>query len=219
MDEGTVLRRVERRVRRERHPDQLRWIAQARSLAAALDLLRQPVVLLLPGEPIRVWHANTAARNRFSSDPELQMRDGVLIATPACAHALAQAIHHAARLGPGHPQQLVLPSRSGPAAATVQLLEFGASADLPVSMMVMLELRESASPQRGVQCLCDEFQLTRKEAEVALGLYSMGSIEALARCTGKSVHTIRTQLKAAMQKTSTHTQAGLVALIANRLTP
>lgn len=219
MDDGTVLRRVERRVRRERHPDQLRWIAQARSLAAALDLLRQPVALLLPGEPIQVWHANTAARNRFSSDPELQMRDGVLIAAPACAHALALAFHHAGQLGPGHPQQLVLPSRSGPAVATVQLLEFGASADLPVSMMVMLELRESSSPQRSLQRLCGEFQLTHKEAEIALGLYSMGSIEALARCTGKSVHTVRTQVKVAMQKTGTHTQAGLVALIANRLTP
>lgn len=219
MDEGTAPRRIERRVRRERQPDQLRWIAQARSLAAALDLLRQPIALLLPGEPIQVWHANTAARNRFSSDPELQLRDGVLIAAPVCAHALALAIHHAEQLGPGHPQQLVLPSRSGPAVATVQLLEFGASTDLPVSTMMLLELRESASPQRGVQSLCGEFQLTRKEAEIALGLYSMGSIEALARCTGKSVHTVRTQLKVAMQKTGTHTQAGLVALIANRLTP
>jgi len=219
MDDGTTARRIERRVRRERHPDQLRWIARARSLAAALDLLRQPIALLLPGEPIRVWHANTAARNRFSSDPDLQMRDGMLVAVPACAHALALAIHHAGQLGPGHPQQLILPSRSGPAVATVQLLEFGASADLPVSTMLMLELHESTSPQRSLQRLCGEFQLTHKEAEIALGLYSMGSIEALARCTGKSVHTVRTQVKVAMQKTGTHTQAGLVALIANRLTP
>ena len=206
-------------MRREQHPDQLRWIAQARCLAATLDLLRQPIALFLPGDPIRVWHANAAARNRFSNHPELRIRDGVLVTTPACACALAQAIVHARQLGPGHPQRLVLPSRIGPAVATVQVLEFGASADLPVSTVLMFELRESASAEHGLQRLCSEFQLTRKEAETALGLYSMGSIDELARCTGKSVHTVRTQLKAAMQKTGTHTQAGLVAMVANRLTP
>jgi DNA-binding CsgD family transcriptional regulator len=47
----------------------------------------------------------------------------------------------------------------------------------------------------------------------------MGSLDEFARCAGKSIHTVRSQIKAAMQKTSTHTQAGLVALVANRLTP
>ncbi|HEV8693953.1 MAG TPA: helix-turn-helix transcriptional regulator [Lysobacter sp.] len=217
MDNQATPRQGERRARREEHPDQLRWIARARCLAATLDLLRQPVALLLPGDPIRVWHANAAARNRFSGHPELWIRDGLLMAAPARAHALTQAIVHAQQLGPGHPQQLILPSRIGPAVATVQVLEFGASPDLPVATVLMLELRESTSTEHGLQRLCGEFQLTRREAETALGLYSMGSVLELARCMGKSVHTIRTQLKMAMQKTGTHTQAGLVALVANRL--
>jgi len=208
---------AERRVRREDRPEQLRWIAQARCLAATLDLLRHPIALLLPGEPIRVWHANAAARNRLSSHADLLIREGMLVAAPATAHALAQAILHARMLGHGHPQQLVLPSGSG-AVASVQVLDFGATADLPVSTVLMFEVRESASAEHGLQRLCGEFQLTRKEAEIALGLYSMGSIEELARCAGKSVHTVRTQLKAAMQKTGTHTQASLVAVVANRLT-
>lgn len=208
----------ERRVRREQEPDQLRWIARARSLAAALDLVRQPILLLVPGEPLRVWHANAAARHRLSSHPELRLREGTVSASPASGQALAEAIAHVRTLGPGHPWQLSLPSRSQPIAATVQLLEFGAAADLPISDVLMLELHEPASVEQGLGRLSREFQLTRKEAEAALGLYSMGSIEALARCNGKSVHTVRTQLKAAMQKTGTHTQAGLVALVANRLT-
>lgn len=219
MDEQVPPRQGERRLRRERHPDQLRWIAQARSLAAAFDLLRQPIVLLLPGEPIRVWHANAAARHRLGTHPELRIREGQLLVAPARRPALAQAIAHARQLGPGHPQQLLLPSSSGPAVASLQLLDFGASDDLPVSAVVMLELRESTSTERGLQDLCAEFRLTRKEAEAALGLYAMGSVEELARCTGKSIHTVRTQLKAAMHKTGTHTQAGLVALVARQLEP
>lgn len=216
MNDTTPAR--ERRVRREQHPDQLRWIAQARSLAATLDLLRQPIALLLPGEPIRVWHANSAARHWFTSHPDLRIRDGVLEVSPACAAVLAGAIAQVLQQG-AQPHALVLPSHAEPTSGTLRVLDFGASADLPVSTIVLLELRESASSERGLQRLCAAFQLTRKEGEAALGLYSMGSVENLARCTGRSVHTIRTQLKAAMQKTGTHTQAALVALVASRLVP
>lgn len=217
MDSSTPSRQDERRIRRERNADQLRWIAQARSLAAALDLLQQPIALLLPGEPIRVWHANAAARHWFSSQSHLRLRDGALLAGPPVAPALAEAIAHARVLGPGHAHQANLSSPSETTTATLQVLEFGASSDLPVTDVLMLTLHPSASVERGLHRLCREFQLTRKEAETAVGLYSMGSIDELARCNGKSVHTVRTQLKAAMQKTGTHTQAGLVALVANRL--
>jgi DNA-binding CsgD family transcriptional regulator len=216
MDEQGAGRQRERRLRREEHPDQLLWIARARTLAAALDLLLQPIVLLLPGEPLQVWHANAAARHRLSVHPELRIRDGLLVTAPARRQAVSQAIAKACALGPGYPQEVLLPSPTEPASACVQLLEFGASRDLPVSAVLMLELRESVSAARCVQQLCAEFRLTRKEAEAALGLCAMGSVDNLARCAGKSVHTIRTQLKAAMHKTGTHTQAGLVALVAHR---
>ena len=211
-----AARQVERRLRREQHPDQLRWIAQARSLAAALDLLPQPIVLLLPGETLRVWHANAAARHRLGAHPQLSIRAGVLHVAPAYADLLAAAIDRVCGEGAGHPQEFVLRAATGSATARLQLLDFGASRDLPVSTVLMLELHEAASSERSLQQLCTRFGLTRKEAEAALGLCAMGSVDELARCTGRSVHTVRTQLKAAMQKTGTHTQAGLVALVANR---
>jgi DNA-binding CsgD family transcriptional regulator len=217
MDNGTPPEQSDRRIRRERNADQLRWIAQARSLAATLDLLPQPIVLLLPGEPIRVWHANAAARHWFSSQPDLRLRDGALTAGPLVAPELAEAVAHARALGAGNASHANLSTRPEATAATLHVLEFGASADLPVNDVLMFAVQPSASVERGLHRLCREFQLTRKEAETALGLYSMGSVHELARCNGKSVHTVRTQLKAAMQKTGTHTQAGLVALIANRL--
>lgn len=209
---------VERRLRRESGADQLRWIAQARCLAATLDLLPQPVVLVLPGEPVQVWHANAAARRQLASSGVLQMRGGMLVpADDAGAAAIARTIRRALMVGPHHPQRLELTACGGAAAASlqVQALDFGASADLPVTRLLLLELHEKAPPQRGLQRLRDDFHLTCKEAECAVGLYAVGSIDAFARCAGKSIHTARTQLKAAMHKTGTRTQAGLVALVAN----
>lgn len=196
------------------------WIAQARCLAATLDLLSQPIVLVLPGEPIQVWHANAAARRQLASSGTLQMCGGVLVpADEASAIAITRAIRRALMLGPHHPQQLELTAHDNAATASlqVQALDFGASADLPVTQVLLLELHENAAPEVGLQRLCRDFRLTRKEAECAVGLYTMGSTDTFARCVGKSIHTVRTQLKIAMQKTETHTQAGLVALVANHL--
>ena len=184
-DDGAQRRQLERRLRREDRADQLRWIAQARCLAATLDLLPQPVVLVP--------------------------------ADDASASAIALTIGRALLLGPHHPQRLELTACGSAATASlqVQALDFGASADLPVTQLLLLELHEQAPPERRLQRLRDDFQLTRKEAECAVGLYAIGSIDEFARCAGKSIHTARTQLKAAMLKTGTRTQAGLVALVAN----
>lgn len=209
---------TERRLRREADPAQLRWIAQARSLAATLDMLAAPIVLLGPGEPERVWHANAAARHRLGDCAELCIRDGVLQGAPAIVDPLRRALQQARLLGPGQAQPFSFALGGQTAGGTMRVLDFGASADLPVSDLVLMELRPDTGPGHGLQRLCAEFGLTRKEAEVALGLYAMGSVDELARCSGRSIHTIRTQLKAAMQKTGRRTQAALVAAVADRLT-
>jgi DNA-binding CsgD family transcriptional regulator len=128
-------------------------------------------------------------------------------------------VRQAQTLGPGHPRSAALTGNGGRTVATfqVQALDFGASRELPVSEVLMLELHEKAPVEHGLQRLCEEFLLTRKEAECAIGLFAMGSLDAFAGSAGKSIHTVRSQIKAAMQKTATHTQAGLVALVAARL--
>ena len=219
-DNGLLRRPAERRVRREDRPEQLLWIAQARCLAATLDLLSQPIVLLVPESTPRVWHANAAARRQFTGDGLLRIRDGrLLFANADHGDQLFAAARRARSLGPAHPQTVELAGTDGRTAATLQIqtLDFGASPDLPVSEVLLLEVHEKAPVERGLQRLCNEYLLTRKEAECAIGLYAMGSLDEFARCAGKSIHTVRSQIKAAMQKTSTHTQAGLVALVAARL--
>lgn len=219
-DDGRLQRPAERRARREDRPEQLRWIAQARCLAATLDLLAQPIVLLVPDVTLRVWHANAAARVQFTGEGLVRMRDGrLLFADPAHEEYFCAAARRARSLGSAHPQRIELTDHDGRTAATlqVQMLDFGASPDLPVSEVLLLEVHEKASVERGLQRLCDEYLLTRKEAECAIGLYAMGSLDEFARCAGKSIHTVRSQIKAAMHKTATHTQASLVALVAARL--
>jgi DNA-binding CsgD family transcriptional regulator len=157
---------------------------------------------------------------QFTSDGLLRIRDGrLLFAQAVHGDQLCAAARRARSLGPGHPQSIELAGADGRTAATlqVQVLDFGASPDLPVSEVLLLEVHEKAPIERGLQRLCNEYLLTRKEAECAIGLYAMGSLDEFARCAGKSIHTVRSQIKAAMQKTSTHTQAGLVALVAARL--
>lgn len=210
----------ERRVRREERPDQLHWIALARALAATLDCLERPMLLIVPEHPVRVWHANAAAREQLALGVALRLREGWL---QGCgegnATALVRAIQAAAAGPAGVSTRLQLHAEGTTANLRLQRLEFGASAELPVANVVLVDVQAQACPQRNLQRLREGFGLTPREAECALGLYAIGSVEAMARCTGKSIHTVRTQLKAAMQKTATHTQAGLVALVARQLEP
>lgn len=207
---------VERRVRREERPEQLRWIALARSLAATLDCLDRPLLLVVPGQPLRVWHANAAAREQLAVGEVLHLREGTLQAfgeanVAALDRAVRQVCEGADAL------RLQLRGASATLGLRLQQVEFGASADLPISRLLLVDVQPQASPQRHLQRLREGFGLTPREAECALGLYAIGSVDAMARCSGKSIHTVRTQLKAAMQKTATHTQAGLVALVARQL--
>ena len=219
-DNGLLRRPAERRMRREDRPEQLLWIAQARCLAATLDLLSQPIVLLVPDTTLRVWHANATARVQLTGEGLVRMRDSRLwFADPTHDLYFGAAVRRARSLGPAHPQTIELAGTDGRTAATlqVQALDFGASPDLPVSEVLLLEVHEKAPVERGLQRLCNEYLLTRKEAECAIGLYAMGSLDEFARCAGKSIHTVRSQIKMAMQKTDRHTQASLVALVASRL--
>ena len=207
---------VERRVRREERPEQLRWIALARSLAATLDCLDRPLLLVVPEPPLRVWHANAAAREQLASGDLLRLRDGAL---ETLGEANTAALERGVRaVSEGTPAlQLKLNGAGASLGLRLRRLQFGASAELPISHLVLLDVQPQASPDRHLQRLREGFGLTPREAECALGLFATGSVEAMARCSGKSIHTVRTQLKAAMQKTATHTQAGLVALVARQL--
>lgn len=212
--------RSDRRKDREHRPAQLRWIAQARGLSAALDALPNALLLVTPGPPMRVWHANAAARRMLASGGPLALQDDRLAgATPGATRRLHAALQGALHTPAGlrHECHVAL-EPDGPAVTfRVETLDFRGSPDLPVQRLALLELPAPPTADRVLPGLCREFGLTRAEAETALRLYATGSVASIAAHAQRSVHTVRTQLKAAMAKTRTHSQAGLVALIGDRL--
>lgn len=220
MDGHDNEQRHERRNDRETRPAQLRWIAQARGLAAALDALPNPLLLVVPGPPARIWHANSAARCIMVAGSPISLDDDRLVgASPAASRRLDAILHRALQRPGGQRHECELaPDGEGPLVTFwVKTLDFGMSGDLPVDRLALVEVAPRPPADLLLPGLCREFGLTRGEAETALRLYATGSVAGIAAQARRSVHTVRTQLKAAMSKTSTHTQAGLVALVGNRL--
>lgn len=211
----------ERRVRREADSGQLRWIARARSFDALLDLLPQSLILAIPANPLRIWHANAAARCLCTAAGPVRLLDSqLLFLYPADEAAVQDAVRRTVTLRPGAKVRVDLAADPEGGAATsldIEAVDFGASADLPVSDLVLIEVRRQADAPPPLETLCRDFGVTRGEAATAWRLVSAGSIEQVARDTGRSIHTIRTQVKLAMMKTGTHTQASLVSLIVRRL--
>lgn len=218
--EGDETRRgADRRRDRERCPMQLRWIAQARALTAVLDALPNALLLVTSGNPVRIWHATSAARRVLASGGLLTLVDDRLVcASPHATKRLEMMLDRALQDAAGHSRECSLPADDEGQLLTfrVEALDWGASRDLPVDRLALVEV--VALPVGVLGALCREFGLTRGEAETALRLHATGSVAGIAAQASRSVHTVRTQLKAAMAKTGTHSQAGLVALLGNRLT-
>lgn len=189
-------------------------------LAAALEHLPQRTLLLVPGVPLRVWYANAAAR--LPLDVAVLQLNGDVLEVSDCAagQALCKAVRQIMAAGPGHPTALALQCGAVHGAVDVRLdaLDVDPALGAPTRRLVMMQLDALPSHDVALQRLCADYGLTRMEAEAALLLHARGSTEALVRTSGKSVHTVRSQIKAAMQKTETHSQAALVALVSRCLT-
>lgn len=210
----------DRRQRGERRSDVLQAKAQALCLTAALDHLPHPVLLLADGAELRIWLANAAALRELGCASPVRIEDGRLAGdgTPAARRFLRE-LRDAFREERGHARVVQLPLQAETPARGVYLerLDIGSDEGIEMPPLLLMEIPERVSHEQALQRLCGEFELTPKEAEIALRLYANGSVSELARLSGKSIHTVRAQLKSAMQKTNTRTQAALVALVSSRL--
>lgn len=62
--------------------------------------------------------------------------------------------------------------------------------------------------------LADSFQLTRRETQLVQALATTGDLASIAGVTGRSLHTLRSQIKSVFQKTRTSSQTDLMRLVA-----
>jgi len=85
------------------------------------------------------------------------------------------------------------------------------NANLPIAMLTVVDPAQKTNPAGNTLAVL--YRLTKAETELAEALYFGQSLKTYAEARSISIHTARNQLKAIFNKTNTHSQSRLVALI------
>ena len=187
--------------------------ADAATYEAGLDSLSTPLLLL--NDAGGVCFANRAALRLLDDRNGLGLARGRLVAVTSTGNARLQAVLARAigRLGPAEGGGVLLERPAGrplvvrvlPARQEFRHLAARAAA-------IVLVHDPAAPPEIGLDVLT-ALGLTRAEAMLAQAIASGQSLATFARGGGVSLHTARTQLRDIFEKTDTHRQAELVALL------
>jgi DNA-binding CsgD family transcriptional regulator/PAS domain-containing protein len=192
---------------------------QARQLGyrAALDRLQEGVFLLATGG--RILFANEQAQRIEAAEHVIRREHGRLAASCGTDdRSLRQALARIDHPDGNAPQQNVLLHDNddrllgfltlspAPPAVLTPWSEPGVAAIAFVKVL-------SATRSPGVDRLRATWGFTRAESRLADLLMQGVTLEAAAQRTGISKNTVRTQLRGLFEKTETHRQAELVALL------
>jgi DNA-binding CsgD family transcriptional regulator len=180
-------------------------------------LHRLPAGVVTLDEAARVVFANRAGEAILSAGDGLALVDGALCATRTDDdRALKRLIGEAIATGLGSGGTLSVPRPSGkrPYAVTVSpaarhAAMFGDSR--PVATLFLTD--PEAAPALPRDALRRLYGLTAREGELAAALAAGARVEDAAECLGIAAATARTYLKRILDKTDTHSQAQLVALL------
>lgn len=200
-------------------------------LSLSLDLLLarrgfaavgDPAVFLLD-ETGRIVFANASADAMLQSGGQVASdRASRLVLRDEAADAALRRMSGPGRIAAvavGPPVVLRLPG-TGSALRLFRLSEPNAAAlrlppmppgRRPATVVVISD--EQRADETGHSRLAADLGLTPAEAETALRLADGMSTSEIADLRGVSVHTVRNQIKAALQKTGTRRQSDLVALV------
>ncbi|HWB49594.1 MAG TPA: hypothetical protein VG651_10830 [Stellaceae bacterium] len=184
------------------------------SAGKALAAMRYAAVAI--GRGGKVLDANAAADALFASD--LYVKDGRLhLASPLARDELGQAIRKldATTDAPVAVDPIVVARREAP-PLVIRFLSVPAAARAPFLGARALLVLTPAEPRRGPSAamLARLFGLTPAEARLGSLLAEGMALEAAAAELRIGKETARTQLKAIFDKTDTHRQPELVALLA-----
>jgi DNA-binding CsgD family transcriptional regulator len=184
-------------------------------LAAAIDRFDTATVLI--DSTGRISHVNPRAAALAAGLDGLRIdRTGLAGATPAATRKLRAAI--AAVIGQGELMRrlrLQRPSYRPPLLVTVQAIwrmEIAMpGASTPCAAVFVQEPDAPVTIDR--QAVADAFSLTGRETDVALLVADGVDLPAIAGRLGLGIGTVRYHLKNVFDKTDTHSQAALVALV------
>ncbi len=192
--------------------------ATAARTGSLLDALLQPV--LATDVVGRIRHANRAAEALLSAGDTLCQVQGRLTAvhpeeTAVLQSALRRALDPPPGIGPGPATSLILHDRDGRrlAITVTPLGRSAALAGLPEEPIAFVTAGALDPVPIAPEPLRTAFALTDAEAELAAALASGQRLEAIAAARGVRMPTVRSQLRAILEKTRTSRQVDLVRLL------
>jgi DNA-binding CsgD family transcriptional regulator len=189
---------------------QVSAVARETNVAATiLDHLSIPILLV--DRNANVDYANLTARSLVADGVSLTIVDHIFGGRHRDgAASLRAAIVDTCVNGVGH----AIVMEKGPSKPIVAVtMPFAGSRPLDNRALVML--RSGIGPSDVLlSSLRELFKLSSSEAEIAVALGGGADINEVARERGVKRNTLRSQLASIMERTGTHRQAELVALIA-----
>jgi DNA-binding CsgD family transcriptional regulator len=170
------------------------------------------VAVLLVASDLRLLHANRAGEALLRTSDPLGLRHGRLSAPAGLASALAVAL--AAPIGGIGRRGLGIPARRSDGEEMVlHVLPLAEANPLPQASAAIFVAPASAPRPAPMAALAALFDLTPAEARV-LELIGAGRTKTeAAEALGVGVSTVGTQMLRVFEKTCTHRQADLVALV------
>lgn len=191
------------------------WRAEAVAASGlmALEAARQPAFVL--GRGGEILHVNTLGEQCLHQADGLALEDGRLAgATRAATRALEGLVRATAATGQGGSLILPRPSRLPGLIAVAMPIGRDNPIGFPDDPAVLLSVADPAMAQDvNAAALMRLFGLTAAEASLAQQLMEGKDLTAIAGESGRSINTVRNQLRRLMHKTDTRRQSELVRLL------
>jgi DNA-binding CsgD family transcriptional regulator len=203
------------------HREFVRLRVENSALSAGFEHLTMGLVLLdHMGAPAYI---NPVAREILDSHPAISITNEIV--TPVNREAATQlrrmildcleTAHSEARQ-PGGVIGLHHETRRHPLAVMVKPVATSEFANMVdgIPVYVALYLTDPSRPLAiSADSLGQLYDLTRIESQIAIALANGMGVEEIAQAHGRSINTVRTQLRSIFQKTNTNSQADLIRLL------
>ncbi len=185
-------------------------------LSSSLDAIAMPALLF--DEAGLIVHKNAAAETLLRNDRSLRDLNGRLVATsPDTTRELQLQISNAVRThreGRVSETSIVAVRRPGQLSLTTTILPLRGGQDRSLLCgALMFVFDPERTPAPSAELVRKLFALTAAEAELAVALCGGQSAEEIAIARGRSLSTVRSQLRSLFAKTGTKRQSDLIGLL------
>lgn len=188
-----------------------RRLEKARSLLDTLDEVDQGVLLLRADG--RILHMNACAQVLLRLQNTIRVQgDRLEFTSPDHSEQFRALGRTDVQLARSSTMYLRL---QGPGGLPLQAALMRLPDDIAGSRRFALFIKQQRDGGAPTAALRQLYGLTRAEAELAAALATGQSLAEVARARGATIHTVRTQLKAVMQKLGTNRQAEIVQIVGN----